>query len=73
MFPCTVKIAGVATLFAACAMLVPSAVQAQAPPMDMSWGIQSQIQNFNRGQAAANHGAWPGISSIAPRTSLIPE
>ena len=54
MFPRTVKIAGVATLFAACAMLVPSAAQAQAPPMDMSWGIQSQIQNFNRGQAAAN-------------------
>jgi len=54
MCPRTVKIIGVASLFLACAVLAPSAALAQNPPMDMSWGIQSQINAYNRGQAAAN-------------------
>jgi len=53
MFPRTVKIATVATLFLACAALLPSAVEAQAPPMDMSWGIRSQMQYQAQGDAAA--------------------
>jgi hypothetical protein len=57
MFPRTVKIVGVATLFCACAALLPSAVEAQAPPMDMSWAIRSQMQNQAQGDAAARAAA----------------
>lgn len=35
-------------------LATPAAVLAQAPPMDMSWAIQSQQRNWAIGQAAAN-------------------
>ena len=48
----TAKIASVSVLFIACAVLAPFAA-AQAPPMDMSWGIRSQMQYQAQGDAAA--------------------
>ena len=57
MFPRTVKVATVATLFAACAAFVPSVVQAQAPPMDMSWALRSQANAYNQGEARARAAA----------------
>jgi hypothetical protein len=57
MFPRTVKIATVATLFAACAAIVPSVVLAQAPPMDMSWALRSQANAYNQGEARARAAA----------------
>lgn len=57
MLPRTVKIAAVATLFLACAAFVPSVVQAQAPPMDMSWGIRAQMQYQAQGDAVARNAA----------------
>src|SRR4029453_11203387 len=33
--------------------LGPSVIHAQPAPMDMSWAIRSQMNNWNRGQAAA--------------------
>ena len=54
----TVKTARSAALALAFAVLAPSAAQAQyAPPMDMSWAMRSQINNWNYGQAAANAAA----------------
>jgi hypothetical protein len=50
----TLKIAIAAALSLGCAMLAPSAAQAQNPPMNMSWGIQSQMNAYNQGQANAN-------------------
>ena len=50
----TVKIASIAVLSLGFSVFASSPALAQNPPMNMSWGIQSQIQNFNRGQAAAN-------------------
>ena len=50
----TVKIVRTVLLSLGFAVLASSAAQAQNPPMDMSWGIQSQIYAYNRGQAAAN-------------------
>ena len=35
-------------------LVAPAAVLAQAPPMDMSWAIQSQQRNWAIGQANAN-------------------
>ena len=52
----TLKIAIAAALSLGCAMLTPSA-QAQNPPMNMSWAIQSQMNAFNQGQANANAAA----------------
>jgi type II secretory pathway pseudopilin PulG len=48
----TLKIA-IAVFSLGCAMLAPSA-QAQNPPMNMSWAIQSQMNAYNQGQANAN-------------------
>jgi len=48
----TAKIASVSVLFIACAVLAPFAA-AQSPPMDMSWGIRSQMQYQAQGDAAA--------------------
>jgi hypothetical protein len=50
----TVKIVRTVLLSFGFAVLASSAAHGQAPPMDMSWGIQSQINAYNRGQAAAN-------------------
>jgi hypothetical protein len=50
----TVKIAAVAALSLGFAALAPSAAHAQNPPMNMSWAIQSQMNLYNQGQAAAN-------------------
>ena len=36
------------------AVICPSAAHSQAPPMNMSWGIQSQMNAYNQGQANAN-------------------
>ena len=52
----TLKIAIAAVFSLGCAMLAPSA-QAQNPPMDMSWAIQSQMNAYNQGQARANAAA----------------
>ena len=57
MCPRIAKIASVATLFLACTALVPSAVEAQAPPMNMSWAIQSQMNAYNQGEARARAAA----------------
>ena len=35
-------------------LIAPAAVLAQAPPMDISWAIQSQQRNWAIGQANAN-------------------
>jgi hypothetical protein len=48
----TLKIASAVAL--AFALICPSVAQAQNPPMNMSWGIQSQINAYNQGQARAN-------------------
>ena len=53
----TVKIARIAALIIRFVLIAPSAVNAQMPPMDMSWGIQSQINAYNQGQARANAAA----------------
>jgi hypothetical protein len=53
----TLKICHIAALSLAFAVFASSAAHAQNPPMDMSWGIQSQINAYNRGQAAANAAA----------------
>jgi hypothetical protein len=53
----TVKIIRTVLLSLGFAVLASSAAHAQNPPMDMSWGIQSQISAYNRGQAAANSAA----------------
>lgn len=50
----TVKIASVVAFSLGVAVLAPSAAQAQNPPMNMSWAIQSQMNLFNQGQANAN-------------------
>ena len=39
------------------AVICPSAAQAQNPPMNMSWAIQSQMNAYNIGQANANAAA----------------
>ena len=44
----------VVTLSLGLSAAIPSVVLAQAPPMDMSWAMRSQMQNWARGQAAAN-------------------
>jgi hypothetical protein len=54
MLNSTVKIAWIAALSLGFAVLAPSAAQAQNPPMNMSWVIQSQMNLYNRGQATAN-------------------
>jgi hypothetical protein len=51
----TLKIASAVAL--AVALICPSAAQAQNPPMNMSWGIQSQMNAYNIGQANANNAA----------------
>ena len=50
----TVKIASIAALSLGFAVLAPSAAHAQPAPMNMSWAIQSQMNLYNQGQAAAN-------------------
>src|SRR4030095_10457402 len=49
----TVKIARAFALALGFAALCPSVIHTQPAPMDMSWAIQSQMNNWNRGQAAA--------------------
>jgi hypothetical protein len=54
----TVKIAHtLAAVALGCAFLAPSLGHAQAPPMDMSWAIRSQMQYQARGDAAARAAA----------------
>ena len=45
------------TLIAAAFAAVSTSVLAQAPPMDMSWAMQSQMQNQAMGDAAARNAA----------------
>jgi hypothetical protein len=49
----TLKLA-VAALSFGLSAAIPTVVLAQAPPMDMSWAMRSQMQNWAHGQAAAN-------------------
>jgi len=49
----TLKIARAIALALGFAAMCPSVIHAQPAPMDMSWAIQSQMNNWNRGQAAA--------------------
>ena len=51
----TLKIASVVAF--AVALICPSVSQAQNPPMNMSWGIQSQMNAYNIGQTNANNAA----------------
>lgn len=54
----TLKTARIAALSLAIAVLATPAAHAQyAPPMDMSWAMRSQMNNWNYGQAAANAAA----------------
>ena len=49
--------ARLAAYSAAFAILAPSVAHAQYAPMDMSWAMQSQMNNWYAGQAAANAAA----------------
>lgn len=51
----TLKIASVIAF--SVAAICPSVALAQNPPMNMSWGIQSQMNAFNQGQARTNAAA----------------
>jgi hypothetical protein len=53
----TFRIAYIVALSLGFAVFASSTAHAQNPPMNMSWGIQSQMYAFNRGQAAANSAA----------------
>jgi len=53
----TVKIARIAALCLGLAALFPAFVEAQAPPMDMSWGIRAQMQYQAQGDARARAAA----------------
>ena len=46
-----------AILLVGALILTSGAAVAQAPPMDMSWGMQSQVQNQMIGDAAARNAA----------------
>lgn len=53
----TFKISHIVALSLGLAVFVPAVTYAQAPPMDMSWGIRAQMQYQAQGDAAARNAA----------------